>query len=334
MSQDASAAVAAEGADDAGAAVAAAADSNAAAGPGAGAAQPATTTSATAAGPVAATTAAPAQAAAPAQPTPAQPAADWRSAITDPALKNIADRIASPVDAIKVIQDLRTQNSQRIKVPGEGATEEDLAKYRKAIGVPDKPDGYEVTLPDGLQMTEADQAVLSQIAPIAHETGVPKEAFNKFVGKYLELSKQAEQQAIQTINQFGEQAEKQLKREWQGEYDRNVNLAGRLAETIGGAEFKAFLNETPIAGGGMLGDHPVLVRFLATVARRTDEGDLMLTATPEEKQNIQSEIDAMLKENPVGSAGYAKKDFQEKLQGLYEKKYGSAPIIGAGQRTI
>jgi len=274
------------------------------------------------------------------QPAPApapvatQPPEDWRASITDPALKNIADRITSPVDAIKVIQDLRTQNSQRIKIPDEKATEEDVAKFRKAIGVPDQATGYEINLPDGMQMTEADQAVLSAVVPLAFESGVPAEAFNKFVGKYMELNKQAEQNVIAQLQQYGQDSERLLRKEWGSDFDRHVNLANRVGEVVGGPEFKAFLNETPIPGGGMLGDHPAMVRFLATVGRRTDEGDLLLTATPEERNNVQAEIDRLNNEVPPGSPNYTNPAHQSKLQDLYQRLHGNTPIVGSQQRQL
>jgi hypothetical protein len=261
--------------------------------------------------------------------------ANWRDTITDPKLKNIAERIASPADAIKALYDTRNELTQRIKVPGEGSTEEEVKTFRKAIGVPDTVEGYEVTLADGMTMNDQDKMVLQAVAPLALEEGVPKAAFNRFVGRFMELSKNAEQQLVTQIKQFGEQAETQLRKEWGADYEKNVNLSTRVRDAIGGPEMKAFFNETLLPGGKLLGDHPIMVKFMATIARRTmDEGEMMLGHTPEEKKSIQSQIDDLNKAVPVGSPGYTTQAHQQKLQGLYDKLYGKDPIVGSAGRQL
>lgn len=257
----------------------------------------------------------------------------WRDTITDPALKNVAERFTSPADAIKAIVDLRTDNSKRIKVPDAGASDEDKAKFRKALGVPDKPDGYKITAPDGIEMSDADKQVLEAVLPIAHEAGIPQATLNGFVSKFLELQRDMVGQTMQRLQEFGKQSEAQLKREWGQDFDANVNLANRAAEGLGGPELKAFLNQTPLATGGMLGDHPVIVKFLATLGRRTGEGDMLLGPTPQERSSIQDQINELNRQVPVGSRGYTSAEHQQKLQALYDKLHGKAPIVGSQGRA-
>jgi len=274
------------------------------------------------------------------QPAPAAPAdpaievmKSFRESITDPKLKNVADRLTSPTDAIKAIVDLRTQNSQMIRIPGEGATDDDKAKYRKALGIPEKEDGYKIELPAGMEMTDADKAVLNRVMPIAFKNGVPQTAFNGFVADYLALQRDMQAQVVSAIKQFGDASEAKLKKEWGADYEPNLNLANRVGEVYGGQEFKEFLNTTPLAAGGMIGDHPMIVKFLATLGRRTDEGDLLLSATREEKSSIQDQINQLNKEVPPGTPAYASKAHQDKLSGLYGKLHGHQPIVGSAQRV-
>lgn len=253
-------------------------------------------------------------------------------------------------DAGQALIDLRTEMSTRIKVPGADATDEDRAKFRKAMGVPDRAEDY-VALslsaleppppapgqepdPNARPLTEEDKAVLAAVAPMAYEEGVPPAAFTKFAHRFLELSRSAEADVMRQIVEFGQASERELKREWGTDFDRNVNLANRMAEVVGGPTFKAFLNETQLPGGKMLGDHPAMVRFLATMARRTDEGDFLLGQTPEAKQSIQSQIDELNKAVPPGSAGYTTKAHQDKLQALYEQLHGHQSIVGGAGRQL
>lgn len=70
-------------------------------------------------------------------------------------------------------------DSGRIKIPGEGATETEIAEFRKGIGVPDDATGYAMPVlkdQDG-KPVEMDTAKLTNIAAIAHRNGIPKAAF-------------------------------------------------------------------------------------------------------------------------------------------------------------
>jgi hypothetical protein len=255
----------------------------------------------------------------------------WRDQVA-PEFKAQADRFASLNDVFKSNNDLRTDNSNRIKVPGADASDEDKAKYRKALGIPDKPDGYKIEPPEGIELTEADNELLKVVMPIAHEEGVPEKAFNGFVSKFLQLSRDMQVQAIDSIKQFGEAAETQLKKEWGRDFDTNLTLANRVADFIG-PDFKKLLNETPIVNGGMLGDHPVIVKALAQLGRGMDESTISISATPEQKASVQEQIDALNKAVPVGSPQYTSKDHQAKLQDLFAKLHGSTPIVGSSGRA-
>ena len=75
--------------------------------------------------------------------------------------------------------------SGRIKVPGEGASAEDIAAFNKAIGVPDTPEGYQVTLPETNGGLELDNDMIGKLAGIAHQAGLPKAGFEAVVNAYV-----------------------------------------------------------------------------------------------------------------------------------------------------
>ena len=83
----------------------------------------------------------------------------------------------------------------------------------------------------------------------------------------------------------------------------------------------------------MLGDHPLIVKMFATLGRRSDEGDLMIGNTPQERTSIQAQIDKLNAEVPVGSRDYTSRGHQDKLQKLYEQLHGRNPIVGSEGRA-
>lgn len=64
--------------------------------------------------------------------------------------------------------ELKKATEGMVRIPGEGATPEDIAAWRKARGVPDTPDGYELTVPDRDGFAE----VAAEVRKAAHELGV------------------------------------------------------------------------------------------------------------------------------------------------------------------
>ena len=124
---------------------------------------------------------------------------DWVKAKGFKDLDGMAKALRSAEKAI--------HDTGRVKIPGEGASEAEVAAFHKAIGVPDDVKGYAVeplTGEDGNAMTTADgkpvefdQAMIDRIAPIALKAGVPVKAFSALVQEVAraDLENMAAQQA-------------------------------------------------------------------------------------------------------------------------------------------
>ena len=72
-------------------------------------------------------------------------------------------------------------------VPGEGANEETVKKYREAVGIPEKADDYELNIappndparPEFMP-TEAQAAVSAKLRELAHSMGLTKAQAKQF----------------------------------------------------------------------------------------------------------------------------------------------------------
>lgn len=80
------------------------------------------------------------------------------------------------------------RDSGRIKVPGENATPEEIAAFRKAVGVPDEPAGYEFAAPVGEngEPIQLNDTTLTRIAEFAHKHGLPKGPMQGLVADYIQ----------------------------------------------------------------------------------------------------------------------------------------------------
>jgi hypothetical protein len=189
------------------------------------------------------------------------PQGSWRDGIEDPELRKFAETFDTPATALKSHRELRQKLSKALFVPDDKSSEEDQAKFRKAIGVPDKPEDYGVRADD-----KADASVKERVGRFAeemHKVGAPKaavEAAYKFLSDEVAAvaARDHERRA-----QEREVAEKALIRDYgtADEYKRNANVANRLLSKYGDAEFLKFL------GDKELDNDPRMVKFLAKAGR-------------------------------------------------------------------
>lgn len=156
---------------------------------------PDTSPSATPAGapPATPAPAAPARAALPATDGAPSPAIipDWRESLppdlkTHKALEKFKGK--SPADLFRSYVELETAYGKRadgmVKIP-DPAKADEVAAFRKAIGVPESPDGYKLDVAEPLREYVSDEG-RRRFQAVFHAEGVPAAAAEKIVGAYAE----------------------------------------------------------------------------------------------------------------------------------------------------
>ena len=79
----------------------------------------------------------------------------------------------------------RAKTDGMIKVPGADAKAEEIAAYRKAIGVPEKPDEYGHALPEGVKDDQLNKEQLSAWKVRLHAQGLSKPQAEAIINEYL-----------------------------------------------------------------------------------------------------------------------------------------------------
>lgn len=256
----------------------------------------------------------------------------WRDGLQDAGMKAAAERFNSIEDMLTSNITLRKEIGDRIRLPGPNATPEDIQKFRKGLGVPDDPKAYKLELPDGVTVSEMDQGLIDAVRPIAHEANMSNAAFNALVNGMVAKAKEVEAETDKALKNAAIEATGELKKEWSTEYDKNRELAYRTITAFGGDGLKATVDQAEIAGFGKLGDWPPFLRLMATIGKRSDEGDMLLGGAGEGRQSAEAELKALVEANPVGSEGY--KQNQARIQELYEIIHGKKPVVGSQNRTV
>lgn len=97
--------------------------------------------------------------------------------------KTMDDLVKNARDAQRALRD-----SGRIKVPGEGASEAEVAEFKKAIGVPDDAKGYAIVAPkdEAGNDIELDANLLDAITASGLKHGAPKGVLEGVVNDFVQ----------------------------------------------------------------------------------------------------------------------------------------------------
>lgn len=131
------------------------------------------------------------------------------------------------------LEQLLGKKAHSVPVPNEKSTPEEVAAYRKAIGVPDSPEGYQLKpeqLPEGVVW---DESVAKRAAELAHKHNIPAAAMSELMKFDMERAALMNQAAAQMIEQQLESGREELQRVWGDKTGEKIELARRAALTAG-----------------------------------------------------------------------------------------------------
>lgn len=132
-------------------------------------------------------------------------------------------------------------------------------EYRRAFGVPDAPDGYEIPVPDNVEPTAFDAALHESAKAAAHKWGLsPAQLAGLTTDAFQPVIDQFTQEAVGRMNQ----ARADLQKEWGAEYDRKVAAATDAAQQMFGDRWEE-VRQKRFADGSFLIDDPDVVRIFA-----------------------------------------------------------------------
>lgn len=254
---------------------------------------------------------------------------DWRGKLAgeDEKLAKRLERFKSPVDVWKSFLNAEQKISAGQMKPTlpENPSEEDMAAYRKELGVPDKPEGYLEKLPDGLVIGDGDKELANSFIEQAHAANMPPE----FVGAALDWYYQRQEAEVAKVAEedkgYRSEAEDDLRGEWGGDFRPIQNSV------------KNFLNTTPVVGqdengkdvtlgdvlrgsrspdGRLLGDNPQFLRWIADLADKANPAGFVAPGAGDQSKSVDDEI-TQIEEVMRTKRGTYDKD--EKMQARYLK---------------
>lgn len=248
---------------------------------------------------------------------PADPAAgstwpeDWRQQYsTDPKIVKQLERYATPKAALDALFAARAKiSSGELKTALKpDATAEEQAAWRADNGIPESPDKYELSLPDGLVIGDADKPMVDEFLATAHESNMHPSQVNKALGWYF--AKQEEAREAQEARDADKRIAcvDALREDFGPEYKKDVKIAMAVLDSAPPGIKDSFLAGR-LADGTRLGDSPEVIRWLNTVSRELNPiGTVVPGSGTNAAQAVESEINGL-----------------KKMMGDYESEYYKGP---------
>lgn len=161
---------------------------------------------------------------------------------------------------------------QGVLYPVAGASDEDVSAFRKAAGVPDSADAYQLKpekLPDGLEWND-DQ--VKPYAEIFHKHHVPQAAAAELIAKHLESQAAAAAAGNdaygQKVSQFVQASEQTFQKEWGEQYDTRLEANRAYVSS----RFEPAELADPVLQAAL--SHPKIVRVIDEARRALREAPL------------------------------------------------------------
>lgn len=208
---------------------------------------------------------------------------DWRERIAgnnEDELKQLR-RYASPEGLWKKARSLekRLSSGEFKRARPDTADEAVLSEWRKENNVPETADGYVAALPEDLTVAEADFPALTRIFQKMHAAGTPAAEAAEVVKEYYAMQAEAAEQRAVADRQFRVASEDELRGEWGLDYRPNMDAVGMLVEEFGSRDDFQAIGDARLSDGTRLGDSPVILKFLANIARDR-YSDALISSTP------------------------------------------------------
>jgi hypothetical protein len=271
---------------------------------------------------------APADPAAPAGTEPTAPAAewpeDWRAkyaAGDDKKLKKL-ERYGSPQAALDALFNAQARiSSGALKEPLKAdATPEELNAWRAENGIPESPDKYELALPDGLVIGEADKPFVDDFLASAHGKNMDSKTVSAAVGWFLSKQEEAVAQQAARDTETRMKTFEQLRDEYGPEYKKELKIAMAALDNAPEGIKDAFLAGR-LADGTMIGDSPEVIRWLNNLSRQLNPVGVVVPGSGTNAvQAVEAEIAGLRKQMGDKKSDYWKKGpVGERLQSRYRE---------------
>lgn len=249
---------------------------------------------------------------------------DWRQkALTGAGLpaddkKALAllERLATPADMAKKLieqEKLIREGRHKVGFPTEGTAEQQAA-WRKDNDIPEAPEKYNLSLPDGLVVGEQDMPIVQGIAKALHGVNASQAQVTAALAEYYRQEKSFLTERENQITDFKTKQDDQLHADFGEEYRKNMNISENWLQTMP-QNFRDIVAGGFDQNGMPLRYNAEFIKGLVTTARTINPVDLVVGGVgTSQASTVADEIAAIEKRMSDDRDGYYK---DERMQQRY-----------------
>lgn len=230
-----------------------------------------------------------------------QPPADWRASLPEElrsekvfeAIKGKDWAEAGPVLAKNYVHAQRLVGADRLTVPTDTSTPEEIASFRTKIGVPAKPEEYKYNLPEGLKEDALDKTRMDAWRKELHEAGIPAKAAERIMSRYLNEEHTARVEAEKAAEKQEQTWVLEVKSHFGDKFDEAMNYARLALRDFGSPALTKALDDSGF------GNHPEVIKAFTMIGRkladdtaRGTSGGTRPPGSPLSKESAQAELNA------------------------------------------
>lgn len=226
----------------------------------------------------------------------------------------------TPVSVYKQNVELRKKmdSGELKKGLSDNPSPDELAAYRKANGIPETPDKYDIK-PEGPWAEEQNKANFDNLLKFAHSRNMKSDDV-KALADFLASGRQSAFDAIaERDEKERSETEELLRQEWGNDYKVNQNLISSLLD---GEEegFKDDLFNARLSDGTKLINDPAFNKLLARLAREVNPAGAIMPSGTTDAKSIDDEIDSLRKLQSSNPAEFWSDKVQKRLLTLQGAK--------------
>jgi len=168
-------------------------------------------------------------------------------------------------------------------------SDEQMAAYREAQGVPETAKDYQLSLDDGLVLGEGDEAIMGGIYDIAHANNISSEAMSAMTNAMLS-GRQVEADARISQDGIDQQlTDSQLKEAWGGDMTTNINMVKGLISQLPESIKESFENAR-LPDGKAIFNSPEMMIAMSDWARKINPSATVVPNSANPMQSMNDEI--------------------------------------------
>lgn len=213
------------------------------------------------------------------------------------------------------------QQKQQPLTLAENATDEQIAEFRTALGLPEEAKDYPVSYSEGFEANDIDKGILTSMQETLHKNSGDPRTAQMMVQWYEDNQAQIQQDRNAEMVKVRDETQQTLRNEYGADYDGNIAAVSELMKSQLGEDGLSEILEMRFEDGTFLQDHMPFVKMMVNLSTEYYGSTSVVSGDVETTmKSIDEQIEELRKLQFDDSEKYYSDETQQKMAALYEQK--------------